>query len=99
MCIRCSMQSAWAFLRRFRSLATCLSWIICRLTFSIALDFLPFITCTHVFNTCNSTQITFELYERNRGLGDDTPLEYSLRIGFSPGAHDPGYDHGFGDKF
>lgn len=31
------------------------------------------------------TQITFELYERNRhdGLGK----EYSLRIGFSPGAH------------
>lgn len=27
------------------------------------------------------TQITFELYERRK--------EYSLRIGFSPGAHDP----------
>ncbi|KAJ3279977.1 hypothetical protein HK104_001024 [Borealophlyctis nickersoniae] len=37
------------------------------------------------------TQITFELYERNGGLGNDDPdaREYSLRIGFSPGAHDP----------
>ncbi|KAI8824538.1 histidine phosphatase superfamily-domain-containing protein [Fimicolochytrium jonesii] len=37
------------------------------------------------------TQITFELYERARGLGteDDEQLarEYSLRIGFSQGAH------------
>ncbi|RKO90183.1 histidine phosphatase superfamily-domain-containing protein [Blyttiomyces helicus] len=37
------------------------------------------------------TQITFEVYERNRGLGSDDPdsREYSLRIGFSQGAHDP----------
>ncbi|RUS29846.1 hypothetical protein BC938DRAFT_480168 [Jimgerdemannia flammicorona] len=33
------------------------------------------------------TQITFELYERNRTIGGDK--EYSLRVGFSPGAHDP----------
>ncbi|KAI8996007.1 histidine phosphatase superfamily-domain-containing protein [Gaertneriomyces semiglobifer] len=35
------------------------------------------------------TQITFELYERNRGLSslDSDPREYSLRIGFSQGAH------------
>ncbi|KAI8849269.1 histidine phosphatase superfamily-domain-containing protein [Chytridium lagenaria] len=31
------------------------------------------------------TQITFELHERNSAEGQ----EYSLRIGFSPGAHDP----------
>ncbi|KAI8373147.1 histidine phosphatase superfamily-domain-containing protein [Radiomyces spectabilis] len=31
------------------------------------------------------TQITFELYERNRHQDDDK--EYSLRIAFSPGAH------------
>ncbi|KAI9319507.1 histidine phosphatase superfamily-domain-containing protein [Dichotomocladium elegans] len=31
------------------------------------------------------TQITFELYERNRHSGSGK--EYSLRIGFSPGAH------------
>ncbi|RCH97039.1 hypothetical protein CU098_007538, partial [Rhizopus stolonifer] len=31
------------------------------------------------------TQITFELYERNRHNGSDK--EYSLRIAFSPGAH------------
>ncbi|KAJ3211681.1 hypothetical protein HDU67_004360, partial [Dinochytrium kinnereticum] len=31
------------------------------------------------------TQITFELHERNSAAGQ----EYSLRIGFSPGAHDP----------
>lgn len=31
------------------------------------------------------TQITFELYERNRHNGTDK--EYSLRIAFSPGAH------------
>ncbi|KAI8378714.1 histidine phosphatase superfamily-domain-containing protein [Choanephora cucurbitarum] len=31
------------------------------------------------------TQITFELYERNRNNGSDK--EYSLRIAFSPGAH------------
>ena len=38
------------------------------------------------------TQITFELYERSRGLGvcDGSPMEYSLRIGFSVGAHDSG---------
>ena len=34
------------------------------------------------------TQITFELHERDRGLGAED-REYSLRIGFSPGAHDP----------
>ncbi|CAG8433551.1 6739_t:CDS:2 [Ambispora gerdemannii] len=34
------------------------------------------------------TQITFELYERTRNAsGDDK--EYSLRVAFSPGAHDP----------
>ncbi|CAG8647839.1 11735_t:CDS:2 [Funneliformis caledonium] len=33
------------------------------------------------------TQITFELYERHRGLSGDK--EYSLRVAFSPGAHDP----------
>ncbi|KAJ3172012.1 hypothetical protein HDU88_006824 [Geranomyces variabilis] len=35
------------------------------------------------------TQITFELYERGRGLGmeDGDAREYSLRIGFSQGAH------------
>ncbi|CAG8547555.1 403_t:CDS:2, partial [Scutellospora calospora] len=33
------------------------------------------------------TQITFELYERQRGLPGDK--EYSLRVAFSPGAHDP----------
>jgi hypothetical protein len=32
------------------------------------------------------TQITFELHERHRGLSNER--EYSLRIGFSPGAHD-----------
>ncbi|CAG8588680.1 9035_t:CDS:2 [Diversispora eburnea] len=32
-------------------------------------------------------EITFELYERHRGLNGDK--EYSLRIAFSPGAHDP----------
>jgi hypothetical protein len=31
------------------------------------------------------TQITFELYERNRHNGSEK--EYSLRIAFSPGAH------------
>lgn len=38
------------------------------------------------------TQITFELYERSRGLGggDGAAMEYSLRIGFSVGAHDSG---------
>ena len=43
------------------------------------------------------TQITFELYERVKQptVNDDqsttpVPDEYSLRIGFSPGAHDPG---------
>ncbi|KAL1920945.1 uncharacterized protein VTP21DRAFT_11580 [Calcarisporiella thermophila] len=39
------------------------------------------------------TQITFELYERNPQIESDgetsTTKEYSLRIGFSPGAHDP----------
>ncbi|KND03257.1 inositol polyphosphate kinase VIP1 [Spizellomyces punctatus DAOM BR117] len=37
------------------------------------------------------TQITFELYERHRGLGADDPdtSEFSLRIGFSQGAHSP----------
>jgi inositol hexakisphosphate/diphosphoinositol-pentakisphosphate kinase len=31
------------------------------------------------------------LYERSRSAGsEDAPLEYSLRVGFSPGAHDPG---------
>ncbi|KAJ3034578.1 hypothetical protein HDV00_004941 [Rhizophlyctis rosea] len=37
------------------------------------------------------TQITFELHERNGGLMNEDPeaREYSLRIGFSPGAHDP----------
>ncbi|KAI8895233.1 histidine phosphatase superfamily-domain-containing protein [Globomyces pollinis-pini] len=37
------------------------------------------------------TQITFELYERSAGSGenDRSEPEYSLRIGFSPGAHDP----------
>ncbi|RHZ75247.1 hypothetical protein Glove_216g82 [Diversispora epigaea] len=33
------------------------------------------------------TQITFELYERHRGPNGDK--EYSLRVAFSPGAHDP----------
>ena len=33
------------------------------------------------------TQITFELYERS--AGSDGVAEFSLRIGFSPGAHDP----------
>ncbi|KAJ3021711.1 hypothetical protein HKX48_007997 [Thoreauomyces humboldtii] len=35
------------------------------------------------------TQITFELYERGRGLGSDDSeaREFSLRIGFSQGAH------------
>ncbi|CAG8570925.1 435_t:CDS:10 [Paraglomus brasilianum] len=33
------------------------------------------------------TQITFEMYERNQGFSGDK--EYSLRVGFSPGAHDP----------
>ena len=32
------------------------------------------------------TQITFELYERKSVVSQDR--EYSLRIGFSPGAHD-----------
>ncbi|CAG8845562.1 4242_t:CDS:2, partial [Racocetra persica] len=35
------------------------------------------------------TQITFELYERHRGLSGDKDKEYSLRVAFSPGAHDP----------
>ncbi len=35
------------------------------------------------------TQITFELYERSAGSEERTVPEYSLRIGFSPGAHDP----------
>jgi hypothetical protein len=36
------------------------------------------------------TQITFELYERSGMIDTDRPIpEYSLRIGFSPGAHDP----------
>ncbi|KAI9193097.1 histidine phosphatase superfamily-domain-containing protein [Polychytrium aggregatum] len=39
------------------------------------------------------TQISFELYERTRGLASseapEVPREYSLRIGFSPGASDP----------
>ncbi|KAJ3355953.1 hypothetical protein HDU83_002238 [Entophlyctis luteolus] len=35
------------------------------------------------------TQINFELHERKRGLNDSDECEYSLRIGFSPGAHDP----------
>ncbi|KAJ3289193.1 hypothetical protein HDU79_004252 [Rhizoclosmatium sp. JEL0117] len=34
------------------------------------------------------TQINFELHERKRGL-ESEDREYSLRIGFSPGAHDP----------
>ncbi|KAJ3239711.1 hypothetical protein HDU78_002711 [Chytriomyces hyalinus] len=34
------------------------------------------------------TQITFELHERKRGV-ESKESEYSLRIGFSPGAHDP----------
>jgi inositol hexakisphosphate/diphosphoinositol-pentakisphosphate kinase len=54
----------------------------------IRLSFSPGIT--EFFELDYLTQITFELYERNRGLGTDNPLEYSLRIGFSPGAHDPG---------
>jgi hypothetical protein len=35
------------------------------------------------------TQITFELYERSAGSVERSEAEYSLRIGFSPGAHDP----------
>jgi inositol hexakisphosphate/diphosphoinositol-pentakisphosphate kinase len=34
------------------------------------------------------TQITFELYERSAGSPEGV-AEFSLRIGFSPGAHDP----------
>ncbi len=34
------------------------------------------------------TQVNFELYERSAG-SDGTVPEFSLRIGFSPGAHDP----------
>ncbi|KAI9347932.1 histidine phosphatase superfamily-domain-containing protein [Zopfochytrium polystomum] len=34
------------------------------------------------------TQITFELHERSSGSGSED-REYSLRLGFSPGAHDP----------
>ncbi|KAJ3107695.1 hypothetical protein HK100_003533 [Physocladia obscura] len=60
----------------------------------------------------NLTQINFELYERsnpknnNSGNDDDCEMdennsgrEYSLRIGFSPGAHDPNLmDMHFDDK-
>ncbi|KAJ3269615.1 hypothetical protein HDV01_001176 [Terramyces sp. JEL0728] len=36
------------------------------------------------------TQITFELYERNMGIDEDrNDPEFSVRIGLSPGAHDP----------
>lgn len=35
------------------------------------------------------TQITFELYERSAGSDERSVPEYSLRIGFSAGAHDP----------
>ncbi|KAJ3309304.1 hypothetical protein HDV04_006246 [Boothiomyces sp. JEL0838] len=36
------------------------------------------------------TQITFELYERTGGIDDDrNDPEFSVRIGLSPGAHDP----------
>jgi hypothetical protein len=40
--------------------------------------------------TPRRTQITFEIYERIRGSGSDLPMEYSIRIGFSPGANDAG---------
>ncbi|CAG8441951.1 6493_t:CDS:2 [Ambispora leptoticha] len=44
--------------------------------------------CTRLYFTKDLTQITFELYERNRNVsGDDK--EYSLRVAFSPGAHNP----------
>lgn len=39
------------------------------------------------------TQITFEIYERNRNPlapDSDKHLEYTLRVAFSPGAHDAG---------
>lgn len=41
--------------------------------------------CTSLLIILVLTQITFELYERNRH--DGTEKEYSLRIAFSPGAH------------
>ncbi|RUP43556.1 histidine phosphatase superfamily-domain-containing protein [Jimgerdemannia flammicorona] len=45
--------------------------------------------CTRLYFTKGAlwVPITFELYERNRTIGGDK--EYSLRVGFSPGAHDP----------
>ncbi|CAG8539284.1 855_t:CDS:2 [Cetraspora pellucida] len=38
-------------------------------------------------NIIENLEITFELYERHRGLSGDK--EYSLRVAFSPGAHYP----------
>ena len=46
-----------------------------------------FILLLSLFETKDLTQITFEMYERNQGFVGDK--EYSLRVGFSPGAHDP----------